>query len=779
MTDFLNLRKKCIEKYFSHLNQMQFQAVVNIKGPTLILAGAGSGKTTVIINRIVNMIKFADSYNNSYNALFSQSQLEVIDNYLNNNGEFPEFLLCNDIKPWEILAITFTNKAATELKERIEKALDNTDSQIWASTFHSTCAKILRRHSEKIGYSSDFTIYDADDQKKLIKEIMKSLNIDEKFLNWKTIVNEISRAKDSLIDIDEFENGAQYDVRLKLISQIYTSYTNKLKEFNCMDFDDLIFNTVKLFKTCPEVLEYYQNRFKYIMIDEYQDTNYAQFVFADMLASKNRNICVVGDDDQSIYKFRGATVENILGFEKQYNDCKVIRLEQNYRSTQIILDAANNIIDNNIKRKGKNLWTTKKGGEKINLRVCNDERDEAKFVCDTILEDIKNGISASSHAILYRTNAQSNAIENALTRAGINYSVYGGMKFFDRKEVKDILSYLVFINNPKNGIAFSRIINEPKRGIGATTVERVKDIVSQTNMSFLEVLERADEFALLSKASSKLKMFSQMINEFIEASNEISPSELFEQLLVKLNYENYLLEQDDKGAERVDNVKELLSSIIQYEREAENPNLSQFIEQTSLLTDMDSDNSDVDRVFLMTMHSAKGLEFPVVFIVGCEEGLFPSSKSVYIGTDELEEERRLAYVAVTRAKERLYISNAVQRTLFGKTERAVPSRFINEISPNLVNKEKSFGFDFSNRTNRVDNSQFNNANTFVNKVNYSGNTKQNSCNVKVGNTVIHKAFGKGLVVSAMPMGNDVMLEIAFEKVGTKKIMGNYAKLEIV
>lgn len=777
MSDTVNLRKKCIEKYFSHLNKMQFEAVVNVNGPTLILAGAGSGKTTVIINRIVNMIKFADSYNTYVNDDFTQEQITVIQNYLNDNGDFPEFLLSNKIKPWQILAITFTNKAAGELKERIDNAVKDSESDVWASTFHSTCAKILRIHADKIGYSSDFSIYDTDDQKKLIKEIMKSFDIDEKILNWKTIANEISRAKDSLIDCEEFAKESQYDVRLKMISKIYTDYSNRLKEYNCMDFDDLIFNTVKLFKSCPEVLEYYQNRFKYIMIDEYQDANYAQFVFADMLAQKSRNICVVGDDDQSIYKFRGATVENILDFEKQYKDAKVIRLEQNYRSTQIILDAANNIINNNIKRKGKNLWTSKKGGEKIFHRVCIDERDEAKFVCDTILDDIKNGIPASQHAILYRTNAQSNTIESALTRAGINYSVYGGLKFFDRKEVKDILSYLVFINNPKNKIAFTRIINEPKRGIGAATVEKISEIADQTNLSFLEIIKSADEFALLSKACNKLKSFYELINDLIESSAELLPSQLFEKLLSALDYENYLLSQDDKGADRLGNVKELLSSIVQYESESENPSLNEFIEQTSLLTDMDKDNSDSDRVFLMTIHSAKGLEFPVVFIVGCEEGLFPSNKSVYIGQEELEEERRLAYVAVTRAKDKLYITNATQRTLFGKTEKTMPSRFINEIPNTLIKKEQANNYGFINRTNKV---KFDDFTPEIKTVNYSGNAqKQNTCNVKVGNTVMHKVFGKGLVISALPMGNDVLLEIAFDTVGTKKIMNNFAKLEIL
>ena len=789
--EFCELRNKIIKKEFSRLNEVQFEAVTSVNGPLLILSGAGSGKTTVLINRIVNMIKYGDAYNSDICGNVNEQNIQILQDCLDGKCDFPSFAAVNPVAPWNILAITFTNKAARELKERLDKAVGEVGNDIWAATFHSTCARILRRYAERIGFSSKFTIYDANDQRKLIKEIQKQLNIDEKFLAHRSILNEISRAKDSMISPDEYMVDSGSDVRKTMIARAYEAYQNALLNNDAMDFDDLIYNTIRLLENNEDVLEYWQNKFKFVMIDEYQDTNYAQYVLAKMLAGKYKNICVVGDDDQSIYRFRGATIENILNFENQYKGCKTIRLEQNYRSTSIILDAANSVIANNRNRKGKHLWTDKNGGEKIVVYSAKNEQDEARFVAESILDNMNKGYKESDFAVIYRMNAQSNAVENVFARSGIRYRVYGGLKFFDRKEIKDVLSYLNLINNPKDNIALMRIINEPKRSIGATTVSKVNELSLQTGSNMLEIMRYANHYESLKSSASKLMQFTAMIDELSVYADEAELHDLFEKVLEDTGYMAALKSLGEEGADRIENVNELLSNIVNYERENENASLSGFLEEISLITDMDREEEDDNqRVSLMTMHTAKGLEYPVVYIIGVEEGIFPGNQSIYAGESEIEEERRLAYVGITRAKERLFISNAYQRMLFGRTERMRESRFIGEINRELIerkmsNEMQSYGYGSYNNS-------YNRNNYGDTKVSYyepkkptstpiarssSFGPTQNKTNYSVGERVKHKTFGEGMITSVTNMGNDSMLEIAFDSVGTKKVMANFARLE--
>ena len=791
--EFCELRNKIIKKEFSRLNEVQFEAVTSVNGPLLILSGAGSGKTTVLINRIVNMIKYGDAYNSDICGNVNEQDVQILKDCLDGKCDFPSFAAVNPVAPWNILAITFTNKAARELKERLDKAVGEVGNDIWAATFHSTCARILRRYAERIGFSSKFTIYDANDQRKLMKEIQKQLNIDEKFLAHRSILNEISRAKDSMISPDEYMAGSGSDVRKTMIARAYEAYQNALLNNDAMDFDDLIYNTIRLLENNEDVLEYWQNKFKFVMIDEYQDTNYAQYVLAKMLAGKYKNICVVGDDDQSIYRFRGATIENILNFENQYKGCKTIRLEQNYRSTSIILDAANSVIANNRNRKGKHLWTDKNGGEKIVVYSAKNEQDEARFVAESILDNMNKGYKESDFAVIYRMNAQSNAVENVFARSGIRYRVYGGLKFFDRKEIKDVLSYLNLINNPKDNIALMRIINEPKRSIGATTVSKVNELSLQTGSNMLEIMRYANHYESLKSSASKLMQFTAMIDELSVYADEAELHDLFEKVLEDTGYMAALKSLGEEGADRIENVNELLSNIVNYERENENASLSGFLEEISLITDMDREEEDDNqRVSLMTMHTAKGLEYPVVYIIGVEEGIFPGNQSIYAGESEIEEERRLAYVGITRAKERLFISNAYQRMLFGRTERMRESRFIGEINRELIerkmsNEMQSYGYGSYNNNNSYSRNNYGDT-----KVSYyepkkptstpiarssSFGPTQNKTNYSVGERVKHKTFGEGMITSVTNMGNDSMLEIAFDSVGTKKVMANFARLE--
>lgn len=736
------------------MNNMQQQAVFCTEGPLLILAGAGSGKTTVLVNRI---------------AYILQSEL---------------------CRPWQILAITFTNKAAGELKERICNAVPDGGSNIWAATFHSTCARILRRYGDRIGFTSHFTVYGTDDQKKLVKDILKQLNYDEKMLPVKRVINEISKAKDKMLTPQEMLKEAGYDNLKQSVAKVYEIYQSRLKTADAMDFDDMLCNTVHLFETCPDILEYYQNQFKYIMVDEYQDTNKVQYKFVSMLAAKYGNICVVGDDDQSIYKFRGATIENILSFENTFKGAKIIRLEQNYRSTQNILNAANGVISNNTMRKGKTLWTENAVGDKIEVHTSDSERDEAAFIAKTILDGVADGRKFSDFAILYRMNAQSNAIEQALSRSGIPHRVIGGRRFYDREEIRDMVAYLQVINNPHDDIRLSRIINVPKRGIGATTLEKAGEIAAGLGESIYSVIKDADVYPQLTRAATKLKGFVALIDGLIEAeqSGDYSLAELYNLILEHTDYEKYLKTEKDNPDVRIENIEELSSNIIKFEEDyAEEASLSNFLEEISLQTDIDNYDAEADSSVMMTLHSAKGLEFPVVFIAGMEESVFPSIATM-MNPDELNEERRLAYVGITRAKEKLYITKAKSRMLMGHTSYNKVSRFVNEIPPELLEytgERKTFasanGFSTSaSRVNIGAGSSFGTGSKYTQNKSFNTFTKpavKSGTVYKKGDCVFHKVFGKGMIMKTEKMGNDTMLEVAFDKAGTKTLMANFSKME--
>ena len=736
------------------MNNMQQQAVFCTEGPLLILAGAGSGKTTVLVNRI---------------AYILQSEL---------------------CRPWQILAITFTNKAAGELKERICNAVPDGGSDIWAATFHSTCARILRRYGDRIGFTSHFTVYGTDDQKKLVKDILKQLNYDEKMLPVKRVINEISKAKDKMLTPQEMLKEAGYDNLKQSVAKVYEIYQSRLKTADAMDFDDMLCNTVHLFETCPDILEYYQNQFKYIMVDEYQDTNKVQYKFVSMLAAKYGNICVVGDDDQSIYKFRGATIENILSFENTFKGAKIIRLEQNYRSTQNILNAANGVISNNTMRKGKTLWTENAVGDKIEVHTSDSERDEAAFIAKTILDGVADGRKFSDFAILYRMNAQSNAIEQALSRSGIPHRVIGGRRFYDREEIRDMVAYLQVINNPHDDIRLSRIINVPKRGIGATTLEKAGEIAAGLGESIYSVIKDADVYPQLTRAATKLKGFVALIDGLIDAeqSGDYSLAELYNLILEHTDYEKYLKTEKDNPDVRIENIEELSSNIIKFEEDyAEEASLSNFLEEISLQTDIDNYDAEADSSVMMTLHSAKGLEFPVVFIAGMEESVFPSIATM-MNPDELNEERRLAYVGITRAKEKLYITKAKSRMLMGHTSYNKVSRFVNEIPPELLEytgERKTFasanGFSTSaSRVNIGAGSSFGTGSKYTQNKSFNTFTKpavKSGTVYKKGDCVFHKVFGKGMIMKTEKMGNDTMLEFAFDKAGTKTLMANFSKME--
>lgn len=741
------------------LNEMQQLAVDTTEGPLLILAGAGSGKTTVLVNRVEHIIS---------------SHLAT---------------------PWQVLAITFTNKAAGELRERLVSAIGEEANDIWAYTFHSCCSRILRRFGEKIGYTNHFTIYDTDDSRRVMKQCQKQLGIEDKLINHKSILAEISRAKDSLISPEEYKQTAQNDFRKSRIAECYELYQAQLKKSDAMDFDDIIFNTVKLLEENEDVRNIYQTQFKYVMVDEYQDTNHAQYVLTSLLADKYKNICVVGDDDQSIYRFRGATIENILSFENHYKGAKVIRLEENYRSTQNILDGANAVISHNKNRKGKTLFTRSGSGDKIVYKTVMSESEESQYIIDEIVKNVNNGMKYSDHAILYRMNAQSRNLEVMLTKSGISHRIIGGHRFFDRKEIKDIVSYLAVINNPSDNVRLQRIINVPKRAIGDTMFANVLEIGAGLGMSAFEVCERADEFQKTSRSASKLMNFTKMIRDFQECiENGMGLNDLLQEVLDVTKYLDYLQEEPETYEDRVNNIKELSSMFIKYEEESEDANLSEFLEDVALISDIDSYNEDEDAVVLMTLHSAKGLEFPVVFIPGMEEGIFPGNQSMF-SEEDLEEERRLAYVGITRAKKKLYLISSQQRMLYGQTSRNMPSRFLREIPSSVIDDQsvvarRSTGFTtprtaYANASrNELGHSSHNKIGSYTqssssaHKFGQAGNAAQkNNIDFKVGDTVCHKSFGTGTVLTVTPMGGDMLLEVAFDKAGTKKMMANYARLE--
>lgn len=772
------LRRQVMEKEFSRMNPMQKEAVFTTEGPLLILAGAGSGKTTVLVNRIANIVKYGCAYHAAeFPVSPTAEEIRMLEEYRDGTQEYTdeiaELLAVRPAKPWQILAITFTNKAAGELKERLEAMLGPDGQDIWASTFHSACARILRRDGESLGYTSHFTIYDTDDSKRVMKECQRLLNIDDKMLSHKTLLHEISHAKDSLISPEEYLNDAGDDVRLRKIGEAYRLYEKLLRDADAMDFDDIIVNTVKLLEENEEVRTRYQRRFRYVMVDEYQDTNHAQYRLTSLLAGGSGNLCVVGDDDQSIYRFRGATIENILSFEEQYHKAKVIRLEQNYRSTQNILDAANAVISHNTERKGKNLWTANGPGEKIVLDNAFDEQEESTFIADTIMDSVKGGRKWSDHAVLYRMNAQSNAIERTFVRMGVPYRVIGGHRFYERKEIRDALAYLSVISNPADNIRLRRIINEPKRGIGATTINHAAQIAAGLGLSIYEVISHADEYEQLVRAAPRLRAFTQIIDGLAEAAEELPLNELFEKAMRDTGYLDSLALDRETYQDRLENIQELSSNLLRYSEENEEGDLNGFLEEVALMTDIDNYNEEADTVVLMTLHSAKGLEFPVVFIPGMERGIFPGIQALY-SASEMEEERRLAYVGITRAKERLYLTNARTRMLYGSTSHNAPSPFLEEIPEALVEEKRKVvlqqpkpAAQRAAKPKKTFDHSFGPA---------APKPSAPAGSYRVGDAVGHKLFGTGVVLSAQPMGNDTLLEIAFEKAGTKKLMANFARL---
>ena len=790
-SEILALRRAVLEKDFARMNDRQKQAVFTVNGPLLILAGAGSGKTTVLINRIANILRYGDAYNSTYlRDDLDENDIAACKAYIENGTplttESQEHLSVSACAPWRIMAITFTNKAAGELKDRLCAMLGETANDIWASTFHSTCARILRRDGERIGYSSHFTVYDTDDQRRLMKSILKELDISEKNITPKSILNEISRAKDSLISPAEYALTVGDDFRLKIISRAYTTYQKRLEDADAMDFDDLINKVVELFKKCPDVLEYYQNRFRYLMVDEYQDTNHAQYTFVRMLAEKSGNLCVVGDDDQSIYKFRGATIENILSFENTFQNATVIRLEQNYRSTQNILDAANAVIEHNTERKGKTLWTQNGTGAMIHLHTAENETDEAERITKIILDGVAAGRKFSDYAVLYRMNSQSLTFERNFAKSGVPHRIIGGTRFYERREIREMIAYLSVINNPSDEIRLRRIINTPKRSIGDRSVEVAAQIGQQTGETLFEVVSHAKDYPALSRAANKMTLFAAQMQGLIELNNdeEVTLGELYDELVERIDYLSFLKTDDPESAEdRAANVQELASNLRRFEEENPEGTLSDFLEEVSLITDIDNYDNNADSVVLMTVHSAKGLEFPVVFLPGMEENIFPGMASVYVPS-EVEEERRLAYVAITRAKEELYIFHAESRMIFGMTNRNRVSRFVEEIPETLVEHTRSR--DYSARP--VSMPSFGGAKPFgeapkTKSVAEAGGFTPKprvkpapAGTYRVGDTVLHKAFGTGLIVSATPMANDTLLEVAFDKVGTKKLFANFARL---
>lgn len=787
MDRYITLKKKALEKVFSRMNDMQKSAVFQVEGPLLILAGAGSGKTTVIINRIANMVRFGNAYHSqNVPAFLTQGDIEYLQNVA-DGGEYDleklsDIISENPIKPYNILAITFTNKAAGELKERLEKMLGDSAQDIVASTFHSACVRILRRDIDKLGYDKKFTIYDSDDSQRVIKEVMKSLNIDDKMFTAKSLLSAISRHKDSLKTPEDAITLAGSDYRRQVEARVYGAYQKRLKDNNALDFDDIIVNTVKLFEENPDTLTYYQNRFKYVMVDEYQDTNHAQYMLVSLLSKNHQNICVVGDDDQSIYRFRGATIENILSFENQFEGANVIRLEQNYRCTQTILDAANAVIENNTERKGKTLWTENQKGDKVEVYRATDEQGEAMFVGETILKNKKDGSKFCDHTILYRMNAQSNSVEQYFIRAGIPYRILGGHRFYERKEIKDVMSYLHVISNPSDSVRLKRIINEPKRGIGEATVNTAQTIADTLGMSVFEVMSHAGEYADLSRKSTPLNAFTDMMKELIDLVDIVPLDELYKMVLEKTGYLISLRALGDEGLTKIENVEELGSNIKKYCEENDDPSLFGFLEEVSLLTDIDNYDENADAVTMMTMHSAKGLEFKHVFLVGMEDGIFPGNQSLFSQRD-MEEERRLAYVAITRAKEKLYITNAATRMLFGQTNRNRPSTFLREIPHSLLNVE-----DDAKRKATYLSNEYAAVKQFESKTATSSRTigvttqksvAKNTTAYKIGMSVKHNVFGTGIITNTTQMGNDTMLEIAFDNVGSKKLMANFAKLTVL
>ena len=793
---FLSARRKYITAQFSNLNSMQQEAVLTTDGPLLLLAGAGSGKTTVLINRIANLMKYgsaADSYEipdtvTEEDVLF----LEGLQDDISETDRHRADWLCavRPAAPWNIIAITFTNKAANELKERLSLMLGPEAQDVWAMTFHSACCRILRRDIERMGYERSFTIYDSSDSERVMKDIIKDMGLDDKTFPAKVVLNAISKEKDNLATPDDLLERAEQanDLRLLHIAKAYQKYQTRLKENNALDFDDIICVTVRLLQEHEDIRTYYQRKFRYVLVDEYQDTNHMQYLLTSLLAGGYENICVVGDDDQSIYRFRGATIENILSFEQQYRGARVIRLEQNYRSTQSILNAANAVIAHNLGRKGKRLWTANGEGDPITVYEAQDEGAEANYVANRIITGSK-GKGFKDYAVLYRTNAQSNALEFAFKRNGIPYRVIGGMRFFDRAEVKDMLSYLCVINNRADDLRLRRIINNPPRGLGAKTIETAERLAQADGKHLYDVVSDPYSYGPLEKPAMKLMQFTALIEGLAELLDTgMTLPEFYDEVLERSGYVAMLESKPtEENKTRLENVRELKSSINAYVENAEIPTLSGFLEEIALYTDIEEYNDGDDAAVMMTMHSAKGLEFPHVFLVGFEDGLFPGMRAIG-DREEMEEERRLCYVAITRAKQTLTISHAKQRMLYGRTSAALKSRFLNEIPEEYVvhkggyrarPEQSAYGFG-SYGTSYGNYPQYQKKPETPRYTIPTAQSKQNAAFLELnkGDMVLHAAFGKGLVLSVMKMGGDALLEIAFDDIGTKKLMAKTASVHM-
>ena len=729
------------------LNERQKEAVLATEGPVLVLAGAGSGKTTVLVNRIAYMISE------------------------------------KHIRPWNILAITFTNKAAREMKDRIERLLGDTAKDMWIGTFHSVCVRILRSCIDLLGYRRDFVIYDTADTKTVMKECLRELDIDEKSFPVRNVLSIISNAKNDLMDAATFENVYKSDYRMSIIAKIYYRYQTKLRKNNAVDFDDIILNTVKILSENPDVLSKYQDKFQYILVDEYQDTNNSQYLLINLLAQANRNLCVVGDDDQSIYKFRGANIGNILNFEDDYSDVQKITLDQNYRSTQNILDAANSVISNNKGRMGKSLWTSNGDGNRVYVYTGTNEYDEARYIARQIKKHFDEQGSFSDCAILYRTNAQSRVIEEMLMRESVPYKVLSGLRFYDRKEIKDIIAYLRVVYNPNDDVSLARIINEPKRKIGNATLEKARNIAREKETSLYDVISHADDYPEFKTAIKKLLSFSEIIQSLIKLKDTVTIEELTGRILNDTGYMPALVMEDTTESKtRIENLGEFISVITEFEKNEETGNtLGEFLENISLVSDIDGYDENEDSAVLMTIHSAKGLEFPIVFLSGLEEGLFPGMRSME-SDDDIEEERRLCYVAITRAKEQLYITKTISRTIHGKTMPTTASRFFKEIpveyledKTTLQPKVAKVMQDLGVRNAAAPKKEVYMTKGFGSSVKSSGSTDYSK--FKAGDTVEHRTFGRGEILKATPCGNDCILEIQFESIGFKRLMAAFAKVK--
>ena len=787
---FLTARKHYIESKFKNLNPRQQEAVLKTEGPLLLLAGAGSGKTTVLINRVANLLCFGRGSDTNEvpdhitedDILFLESLCEPLSQQQQSRADY----LCavEPPAPWNVIAITFTNKAANELKQRLCNMLGDTAQDVWAMTFHSACCRILRRDIERIGFSNRFTIYDSQDSERVMKEIIKDMGLDDKTFPAKYVLHVISREKDKMVTPQEMMERVEFsgDMRLYHTAKAYAKYQARLKESDALDFDDIIFKTVELLRDNEDVRTYYQRKFRYVLVDEYQDTNHMQYLLTSMLAGGYENLCVVGDDDQSIYRFRGATIDNILNFEKQYQVSRVIRLEQNYRSTQAILRAANAVIAHNIGRKGKHLWTQNDVGDPITVYEGTDESGEANYIAGQIINGSRrNGFK--DYAILYRTNAQSNALEFALKRNGIPYRVIGGLRFFDRAEIKDMLSYLCVINNPYDDLRLQRIINNPTRGIGPKALETAQRMAAAEGKGLFHVISDPYSYGPLEKSARKFKDFTDLIGSLAQLlEGGMSLPEFYDEVMRATGYEAMLeAKPTEENKSRLENIRELKSSIRAYVENAEVPSLNGFLEEIALYTDLEQYSEDDDAVVLMTMHAAKGLEFPHVFISGFEDGLFPGMRAIG-DMEEMEEERRLCYVAITRAKKNLTITYAKQRMIYGRTAASLPSRFLRELPDDTIQRKGGYitpksqphyeQTPYASRSSYA--AEQYRGTGYLKSTVQNPQPKENYLQLNKGDMVMHTAFGRGMILSVLKMSGDALLEIAFDDVGTKRLMAKTA-----